>query len=95
MQHNSSNVTWAVMTETYNGMLTATQGNTDMPGILDYTSFGPFAHEYGTYDSSQDVYFTFFVTNVPIENWTGLNDAYGILYNANFKQDAGLRWFTY
>ena len=66
-----------------------------MPGILDYTSFGPFAHEYGTYDSSQDVYFTFFVTNVPIENWTGLNDAYGILYNTNFKQDAGLRWFTY
>ena len=22
-------------------------------------------------------------------------DAYGILYNTNFKQDAGLRWFTY
>ena len=92
MQHSSTSVTWAVMTQSYNGMLTASQGNTDMPGVLDYTAYGPFAHEYGTYDSSKDVYFTFFVTNVPIDTWSGLSDAYGILYNANYNTDAGLRW---
>lgn len=94
MQHNSNNVTWAVMTERPNGHLEASQGNTDMAGILDYTTYGAFAYEYGTYDSSQDVYFTFFVTGVPIEQWGGLNSAYGILYNTYFNQDAGLRWFT-
>lgn len=93
MQHSSSAVTWAVMTQSHNGMLTAQQGNTDMPGTLDYTSYGPFAHEYGTYDSSQDVYFCFFVTNVDIDSWGGFTDKYGILWNSNFKADAGLRWF--
>jgi hypothetical protein len=94
MQHNANYVTWAVMTERPNGHLEATQGNTDMAGILDYTTYGVFAYEYGTYDSSQDVYFTFFVTDVPIEQWGGLNTAYGILFNSYFNTDAGLRWFT-
>ena len=94
MQHNSNNVTWAVMTEKPNGHLEANQGNTDMPGVLDYTTYGAFAYEFGTYDSSQDVYFTFFVTDVPIEQWSGLNTAYGILFNSYFNTDAGLRWFT-
>ena len=63
-----------------------------MPGTLDYTSYGPYAHEYGTYDSAQDVYFCFFVTNVAIDSWGGFTDKYGILWNSNFKADAGLRW---
>lgn len=93
MQRDSSALTWAVVTESYNGMLAVNQGNTDMPGTLDYTTYGPFKHEYGTYDSSQDVYFCFLVTNVPIDNWTGFADKYGILFNQNFNEDAKLRWF--
>ncbi len=94
MQHDASALTWAVVTEGYNGMLAVNQGNTDMPGTLDYTSYGPFKHEFGVYDSTQDVYFCFLVTNVPIDNWTGLTDKYGILYNQNFNEDAKLRWFV-
>lgn len=92
MQHSSTAVTWAVMTQSPNGSLTASEGSRDMSGTLDYTTYGPFAHEFGTYDSTQDVYFTFFVTNVTIDNWNGLSDKYGILYNANYNADAGLRW---
>lgn len=90
----TSTTTWVATTDIPNGHLDVGQGNTDMPGVLDYTSYGPIAREYGTYDSTKDVYFCFLVTNVPIENWNGLTDAYGYLYNSNFKTDAGLRWFT-
>ena len=65
-----------------------------MPGTLDYSTYGPFAREYGTYDSLQTtVYFVFLVTNVPIAQWGGLTDGMGFLYNSNYKVDAGLRWF--
>ena len=86
-------ITWLVTTNLPNGNLTTTQGKTDMPGTLDYGTYGPFAREYGTYDSSKDVYFVFFATNVPIDQWTGVTDAYGFLYNNYFKSDAKLRWF--
>lgn len=90
----SSNIVyWIVTTDNPNGSLTSTQGNTDMPGTLDYGTYGPFTREYGTYDSQDDVYFTFLVTNVPIAQWGGLNDAMGFVYNTNYKADAGLRWF--
>jgi hypothetical protein len=64
-----------------------------MPGTLDYGTYGPFAREYGTYDSSKDVYFVFFTTNVPIDQWSGFTDAYGFLYNSNYNSNAALRWF--
>jgi hypothetical protein len=64
-----------------------------MPGTLDYSTYGPITRKYGTYDSSANVYFLFLVTNVPIANWTGLTDAYGVLYNNNFKADGGFRYF--
>jgi len=86
-------VSWVVTTDTPNGYLTASQGNTDMPGTLDYSTYGPFTREYGTYDSTQDVYFVFLVTNVPIAQWGGLTDAMGFLYNGSFNADAGLRYF--
>jgi len=89
----TANLTWLVTTNTPNGNLTVGQGNTDMPGTLDYGTYGAFAREYGTYDSSKDVYFVFLVTNVPIDQWNGFTDAYGFLYNSYFKSDAGLRWF--
>ena len=91
-QANNS-VYWVVTPENPNGSLAASQGNTDMPGTLDYSTYGPFTREYGTYDSTKDVYFVFLVTNVPIAQWGGLTDGMGFLYNSNFKADAGLRWF--
>lgn len=86
-------LTWVSTTDNPNGNLTVSQGNTDMPGTLDYSTYGAFTREYGTYDSAQNVYFLFLVTNVPIANWNGLTDAYGVLYNSNFKTDGGFRYF--
>ena len=97
---SGNSVSWVVTTDNPNGNLTSSQGNTDMPGTLDYSTYGPFTREYGTYDSTKDVYFVFLVTNTPIAQWSGLIDewgglidAMGFLYNSNFKSDAGLRWF--
>lgn len=90
---SSNSVTWIVTTDNPNGSLTASQGNTDMPGTLDYSTYGPFTREYGTYNSSNDVYFTFLVTNVPISQWGGLTDGMGFVYNSNYNADASLRWF--
>lgn len=86
-------ITWVATTDNPNGNLTTSQGNTDMPGTLDYSTYGPITREYGTYDSSADVYFLFLVTNVPIANWTGLTDAYGVLFNSYFNEDGGFRYF--
>lgn len=86
-------INWVVTTTSPNGSLAKNQGNTDMPGTLDNSTYGTFAHEFGAYDPGADVYFLFFVTNVPITDWTGLSDAYGVLYNNNFKTDAGLRYY--
>lgn len=86
-------VSWVATTDTPNGYITATQGNTDMPGTLDYSTYGPFTREYGTYSSSSGVYFVFLVTNVPIAQWSGLTDAMGFLLNGSFNADAGLRYF--
>jgi hypothetical protein len=85
--------TWIVTTESYNGMLAANQSNTDMPGTLDFGTYGTFAREYGTYDSTQTVYFVFLVTNTPIANWAGLSGEMAFLYNGNYITDAKLRWF--
>lgn len=90
---SGNTVSWLVTTNTPNGSLAVGQANTDMPGTLDYSTYGTFAREYGTYDSSKDVYFVFLVTNVPIDQWGGFTDAYGFLYNSGFLNDAGLRWF--
>jgi len=81
---SSARITGCYTTTGYNGMLTSSQGNTDMPGTLDYSTFGTFAHSYGTYDADSAV-FIFLVTNVPIDQWGGLSDAYGVLYNGNFR----------
>ena len=92
---SSSNrvITWVATTDTPNGSLTVSQGNTDMAGTLDYSTYGPVMRTYGTFDSNANVFFLFLVTNVPIANWTGLSDAYGVLYNGNFKTDGGFRYF--
>lgn len=91
--NTAGTITWLVTTNLPNGNLTTTQGNTDMPGTLDYETYGPFAREYGTYDSTKTVYFVFFTTNVSIDQWTSVNDAHGFLYNSYFNTDARLRWF--
>lgn len=94
MQHTSSAITWAVTTDSPNGSLAYNQGNTDMPGTLDYSTYGAFAHEFGTYDSAGTVYFCFLVTDVPISSSFNLSSSpYGVLFNYNFKTDAGLRYF--
>lgn len=92
---STSSTTWVATTDLPNGHLEPSQGNTDMAGTLDYSTYGPISREYGTYDSSQDVYFAFLTLNVPIAQWNGMSDPYGYLYNSNFLADAGLRWFTY
>lgn len=92
---SSSTTTWIATTDLPNGHLEASQGNTDMAGTLDYSTYGPITREYGTYDSTKDVYFAFLTLNVPIAQWNGMSDPYGYLYNSNFNTDAGLRWFTY
>jgi hypothetical protein len=94
MQHTSRAITWAVTTASPNGSLTVSQGNTDMPGTLDAGTYGPFSLEFGSYDSAGTVYFCFLVTNDPISSSFDLSSTpYGVLYNSNFKTDAGLRWF--
>ena len=90
---SSSSTTWIATTDLPNGHLEPSQGNTDMAGTLDYSTYGPISREYGTYDSSKVVYFAFLTLNVPIAQWNGMSDAYGYLYNTNFLPDAGLRWF--
>lgn len=85
--------TWIVTTESYNGMLPAGQANTDMPGTMDYNTYGPFCREYGTYVSAQTVYFVFLVTNTPITSWAGLSGEMAFLYNGNYIAAAKLRWF--
>lgn len=86
-------LTWVATTDMPNGSLTSSQGNTDMPGTLDFSTYGPITRTYGTYDSNANVYFLFLVTNVPIASWSGLTDAYGVLFNSNFKSDGGFRYF--
>lgn len=93
MQHTSSAITWAVVTSGVNGSLAAGQGNTDMPGTLDDSTYGAFTYEVGSYDSSSDVYFCFLVTNSPIDSNFTLSDPYGVLFNSAFKTDAGLRYY--
>lgn len=94
MHHDTSGITWAVTTGTPNGSLTISQGNTDMPGTLDYNTYGPFSLKFGTYSSLWSVYFCFLVTNEPISSSFDLSSSpYGVLFNSNFKTDAGLRWF--
>jgi hypothetical protein len=88
-----NSVSWLATTDVPNGHLDVGQGNTDMPGTLDYSTYGAFAREYGTYDSTKDVYFVFLVTNVPIAQWGGLNDAIGFVYNTGFNSDGGFRYF--
>ena len=90
---SGNSVTWLATTDLPNGHLDVGQGNTDMPGTLDYSSYGQFTREYGSYDSTQDVYFVFLVTNVPIAQWSGLTDAMGFVYNTGFNADGGFRYF--
>lgn len=95
---SNNTVTWIATTDTPNGSLTTSQGNTDMPGTLDYSTYGPITRVYGEYDSGNGVYFTFLVTNEPITNFDP-EDTYpdnmtmGFLYNSNFKKDGGFRYF--
>lgn len=88
-----NSVSWLATTDLPNGHLDVGQGSTDMPGTLDYSTYGAFTREYGTYDSTQDVYFVFLVTNVPIAQWSGLTDAMGFLYSSYFNADGGFRYF--
>lgn len=94
-QNNSTanmNLEWITTTDNYNGTLNAYTTAGDMPGTLDYSTYGPFTREYGNYEPSGTVCFTFLVTNVPISAWQ-TTDGYGVLLNTNFSADAKLRYF--
>lgn len=92
----TSNVplSWIRVTSMYNGMLTAAQSTGDMPGTLDYSTYGPMDKEFGTFDSTRVVYFGFLVLNSPINSsfdWT--TTPYGIHSNKNFR-NAVINWFV-
>ena len=91
---SSGAISWVLTTSGYNGKLTAAESQGDMPGTLDYTTYGPTDKHYGTYDSSKSVYFAFLVTNTAPELWGGLTDAYGLQMNNNFLNPITLKWFT-
>ena len=87
-------ITWAVTTGSPNGSLTVSQTSADMPGTLDYSTYGPFSLEFGSYNSAGTVYFCFLVTNSPISNSFNLDTSpYGVLFNSYFKTDGGFRYF--
>lgn len=97
-QISSGELTWVATTDMPNGSLASGQGNTDMPGTLDYSTYGPITRTYGTYDSSKYVHFLFLVTSDSVDDnnlspWGGLSDPYGVLYNAGFLTDGGFRYF--
>lgn len=92
----TSNVplSWVRVTSMYNGMLTAAQSSGDMPGTLDYSTYGPMDKEFGTFDSTRVVYFGFLVLNSPIDSsfdWT--TTPYGIHSN-NFFRNTVINWFV-
>ena len=90
IQYNSSNSITAVFhPQNYNGMLTASQTQGDMPGTLSVNTLGTMSY-YG-YNAGNPWYFAFVVTNTSdIE--TDIHDGnYGILYNAYFKVDPVIR----
>ena len=95
---SGNTVSWIATTDTPNGSITASQGNTDMPGTLDYSTYGPITRVYGTYMSSDPVYFVFLVTNYPITDYnpssTSLSSIpMAFLWNSGFKTDGGFRYF--
>lgn len=90
----SGTISWVLTTTGYNGHLNASTSAGDMPGTLSYDNFGPTDQHFGTYDSSKTVYFCFLVTNVTIDNWGGLTDAYGIQGNNYYNSAFYLKWFT-
>lgn len=91
---SSGSISWVLTTSGYNGMLNASTSAGDMPGTLDYSTYGPTDKHYGTYDSSKDVFFAFLVTNAEPNSWGGLTDAYGLQGNNYFLNPITLKWFT-
>jgi uncharacterized protein (TIGR02145 family) len=90
---SQNDLTWVLTTTGYNGMLTDTQTQGDMPGTLSFDTYGVTNLAYGTFDSTQPVYFGFLVTNASPETWGGLTDAYGLQGNNFFVDPLELKWF--
>lgn len=87
-------LTWIRTTSMYNGTLSASESRGDMPGTLDYSTYGPMDKEFGTFDSTRDVYFGFLVLNSPIDgtfDWS--TTPYGIHSNTNFRNSV-INWFV-
>ena len=91
---SSGSISWILTTSGYNGTLTSSQTQGDMPGTLDYSTYGPTDKHYGTYDSSKDVFFAFLVTNAEPNSWGGLTDAYGLQSNSYFLNPIAIKWFV-
>ena len=90
----SGSISWVLTTSGYNGMLTASQSQGDMPGTLDFSSYGPTDKHYGDYDSSKDVFFAFLVSNAEPNSWGGLTDAYGLQGNNYYLNPITIKWFV-
>jgi len=86
-------LTWICTTSMYNGTLPAGTSTGDMPGTLDYSTYGSMDKEFGTYSSGRDVYFGFLVLNAPIDSsFDWASTPFGIHSNSNFR-DSVINWF--
>ena len=89
---------------TFNGKTISGPGGTatgDMPGTLDYTTLGPFTYKTGTYSSSSDVHFGFYVTDKSPATIAGLadlsvlfTDKWALLNNAYLLSPATMKYLT-
>lgn len=90
VQISYGTLTWFMTSTSYNGTLAAGSSAGDMPGTLSYNTYGDHSVQFGTYDSTKNVRFCFLVFNSDALDASCLNN-FGILYNANFYVDPGLK----
>lgn len=90
----TSDLSWLLISTSYNGTLGSGASSGDMPGTLSYNTYGNHSVQFGTYSSDRPTpFFGFVVTNTDTLDSTVLTN-FGILYNSNLKTDPVLRAVT-
>ena len=97
-QNTTYQMSWLMTTSGYNGMLASNQGNTDMSGTLDPSTYGGFVYEFGTRPGSfADIMFGILITNADdLNTWTAQDFSSkpaALLFNSSFLSDAGLKYY--
>lgn len=90
-----SEMTWYMRTQNYNGTLTASETQGDMPGILSVSTLGTVSPASSSmrqyYRTDRPVYFGFVVTNTASPRNADIMRNFGVLYNNNLKTDPVIR----